>query len=151
AEGAPGEAGARKARAPAPQHRRDAGKAARGAAVSVEALARALLYEGYLLYPYRASALKNRRRWAFGALFPPAWPDEPSKLRAECLLEGGGEIEVRARFLQLGDGGAIEREARGPFSFGALSGTLEVHIEPLAGLRKVIVELANTSRFEGGD
>ena len=42
----------------------------------------AVLYEGYLLWPYRRSALKNQRRWIFGGLFPPAWseahPDDPA-------------------------------------------------------------------------
>ena len=35
-------------------------------------VADAVLYEGYLLYPYRASAAKNRSRWQFGVLGPPA-------------------------------------------------------------------------------
>ena len=30
------------------------------------AIADAVLYEGYLLYPYRASSSKNRSRWQFG-------------------------------------------------------------------------------------
>src|SRR4029453_6269418 len=32
-------------------------------------VADAVLYEGYLLYPYRASAAKNQARWQFGGLF----------------------------------------------------------------------------------
>ena len=32
--------------------------------------AAAVLYEGYLLYPYRPSSVKNRQRWTFGGLFP---------------------------------------------------------------------------------
>ena len=39
---------------------------------AVRAVADAVLYEGYLLYPYRASAVKNRSRWQFGVLGPPA-------------------------------------------------------------------------------
>ena len=35
------------------------------------AVADAVLYEGYLLYPYRASSAKNRSRWQFGVLGPP--------------------------------------------------------------------------------
>jgi hydrogenase maturation protease len=38
----------------------------------VEKLARALLYEGYILYPYRPS-VKNQQRWTFGGVYPPAW------------------------------------------------------------------------------
>ena len=39
----------------------------------VEDIASAVLYEGYLLYPYRASAIKNKRRWNFGVLYPRVW------------------------------------------------------------------------------
>ena len=35
------------------------------------AVADAVLYEGYVLYPYRASAQKNQMRWQFGVLTPP--------------------------------------------------------------------------------
>ena len=40
---------------------------------TVEQIADAILYEGYILYPYRASALKNGQRWNFGVLYPPAY------------------------------------------------------------------------------
>src|SRR5262249_36537553 len=112
------------------------------------------LYEGYLLYPYRTSALKNRRRWTFGALFPPAFADEPSCFRAECLLQGEPDLRVRARFLQLDEEtGALERAATTPsFSFGRVEGRLSLSTEPLGeGLHKVVVELANTSPFSGSD
>ena len=32
----------------------------------VERIANAVLYEGYILYPYRASSVKNQRRFNFG-------------------------------------------------------------------------------------
>jgi hypothetical protein len=74
----------------------------------IDALARALLYEGYALYPYRPSALKNQRRWTFGGLHPRAWSDAEGGvdrwwLRAECLLEGGpaSAVDVTIRFLHL--------------------------------------------------
>jgi hypothetical protein len=71
----------------------------------VRAVADAVLYEGYLLYPYRASSRKNRSRFQFGVLMPPDYPDpsEPSALRAECLLEGRDDARVHAvvRFLRL--------------------------------------------------
>ena len=62
---------------------------------AVEAIARAVLYEGYLLYPYRASAIKNRHRWTIGGLAPGA------SLRAECLTIGDASatLSVRVRFL----------------------------------------------------
>ncbi|MEU6723448.1 hypothetical protein ABZ917_07020 [Nonomuraea wenchangensis] len=47
------------------------------------AVADAVLYEGYLLYPYRRSSPKNQVRWQFGVLLPEPWA------RAHGL-EGGG-------------------------------------------------------------
>jgi hydrogenase maturation protease len=73
----------------------------------VRQVADAVLYEGYVLWPYRRSALKNTRRWTFGGVYPPAHsalhPDDPSQMRAECLVRGGddAEIDVRVRFLQV--------------------------------------------------
>ena len=37
---------------------------------AARAVADAVLYEGYVLYPYRASAAKNRVRWQWGVLMP---------------------------------------------------------------------------------
>jgi hypothetical protein len=70
----------------------------------LEAAADAVLYEGYLLYPYHAGALKNQRRWTFGCLLPEAWAaalGEPSWMQTECLIEGDAEtrLAVRWRFL----------------------------------------------------
>ena len=54
------------------------------------AVADAVLYEGYLLYPYRASAAKNRSRWQFGVLGPPAAAPpafaEAPDMAMQCLL-----------------------------------------------------------------
>jgi hypothetical protein len=86
--------------------------------VSVELARRvadAVLYEGYVLYPYRASAAKNRSRFQFGVVVPRAigerlpWTsdgvggaEEGWFQRTECLLETAGPFRVRAtvRFLQ---------------------------------------------------
>ena len=65
-------------------------------------MADAVLFEGYLLYPYRASAQKNRVRWQFGVLTPLGDPSEPARNRTEILLEpAGGSLHIRLRFLQL--------------------------------------------------
>ncbi|MFE2294693.1 hypothetical protein [Streptomyces sp. NPDC059452] len=52
------------------------------------AVADAVLFEGYVLYPYRASSAKNRMRWQFGVLVPPA-----------CTAEGGEYAEQRTDVL----------------------------------------------------
>lgn len=68
-------------------------------------IADAVLYEGYLLYPYRASSPKNKVRWQWGVLMPPAYTPagEHSGSRTELLAEPGegAALHVRLRFLQL--------------------------------------------------
>ncbi len=66
-------------------------------------MADAVLFEGYLLYPYRASAQKNRLRWQFGVLTPSSDGTEPTRSRTEALLEPkpGCVLRIRLRFLQL--------------------------------------------------
>jgi hypothetical protein len=70
-----------------------------------ERVADAILYEGYLLYPYRASAAKNQLRWQFGVVAPrpPREEDgEPWFTHTECLVEPLGDLRlsIRVRFLQ---------------------------------------------------
>jgi hypothetical protein len=69
------------------------------------AVADAVLYEGYVLYPYRASAPKNRLRWQFGVLVPPGYRvgDEPFEQQTECLVVADGPtclIDLALRFLR---------------------------------------------------
>ena len=71
----------------------------------VRQVADAVLYEGYILWPYRRSATKNRQRWTFGGVYPPAHtrehPDDPCVLQAQVLLEGSDDVDVRVRFLHV--------------------------------------------------
>ncbi|MEC4574997.1 hypothetical protein L8C58_28100 [Streptomyces sp. CMAA1738] len=67
-------------------------------------VADAVLLEGYVLYPYRASAAKNRLRWQFGVLVPPAWGPahgEHACQRTEVLMEPKGDatLALELRFL----------------------------------------------------
>ncbi|MFF5523001.1 hypothetical protein [Streptomyces coeruleorubidus] len=84
----------------------------------VSAVADAVLYEGYLLYPYRRSSAKNRVRWQFGVLFPRDWTEADGPVvpgvsgsadswyqQTECLLRirqpGSASVRVRIRHLQM--------------------------------------------------
>jgi hypothetical protein len=73
----------------------------------IEKIARAVLYEGYVLWPYRRSARKNQRRWTTGALLPRTFAEtsgtnDPWTMRAECLVTGlAPRITARVRFLQV--------------------------------------------------
>lgn len=111
-----------------------------------EQIAKAVLYEGYMLYPYRPSSVKNRQRFNFGVVSPKAYSDaqegtEPCSIRTECLISGdaGTRFESRIRFLHLqtrsglsseslpdGWQEAVEREVGSPeYSIGELNeGTL---------------------------
>ncbi|GAA4559688.1 MULTISPECIES: hypothetical protein [Streptomyces] len=81
-------------------------------------VADAVLYEGYLLYPYRRSSTKNRVRWQFGVLFPRDWVEADGPVtpgvsgsadswyqQTECLLRvrqpGSARVRVRVRHLQM--------------------------------------------------
>ena len=72
---------------------------------AAQSVADAVLYEGYVLYPYRASSTKNQVRWPFGVLMPEAYhrldPTERCSARAECLVDPGpsATLTVRIRFL----------------------------------------------------
>ncbi|MFD7766196.1 hypothetical protein [Streptomyces sp. NPDC059787] len=67
-------------------------------------VADAVLFEGYVLYPYRASAAKNRLRWQFGVLVPPSWTATSAEhdfQHTELLMEPrrGATLSVEVRFL----------------------------------------------------
>jgi hypothetical protein len=75
----------------------------------VDRVANAVLYEGYILYPYRPS-VKNRQRWTFGGLYPQAYAEAQGgndswTAQTECLLSGGEDsrLQVQVRFLHLID------------------------------------------------
>ena len=69
------------------------------------AIADAVLYEGYLLYPYRATSSKNQSRWQFGVVGPPGASEagigEDDSMSAQFLVDGDSELTLVVRFLQL--------------------------------------------------
>lgn len=70
-------------------------------------IADTVLYEGYVLYPYRASARKNRLRWQFGVLAPREWSEaggpEEWASQTEMLLEAENGVWMagKLRFLHV--------------------------------------------------
>lgn len=71
-------------------------------------IANAVLYEGYILWPYRRTTLKNQQRWTFGGVYPRVFADQSggsdrAAVRTECILEAdiGTSVGVRVRFLQV--------------------------------------------------
>ncbi|MGW3210213.1 hypothetical protein [Streptomyces sp. NPDC001135] len=100
-----------------------------GAFEQVGAVADAVLYEGYLLYPYRRSSPKNRVRWQFGVLLPRTWVERDGPVapgisgsadswyqQTECLLRAPSAdavVRIRVRYLQMQDKRVEEAGADG--------------------------------------
>jgi hypothetical protein len=75
---------------------------------TLDRIVAATLYEGYILYPYRPSSVKNQVRWTFGGVHPRAWSEatggsDPWIAQTQCLLRAtdATSITMRVRFLQL--------------------------------------------------
>ncbi|MFY4722095.1 hypothetical protein [Streptomyces sp. LaBMicrA B280] len=95
----------------------DADAAPERAFEQLGAVADAVLYEGYLLYPYRRSSAKNRVRWQFGVLLPRDWVERFGPVapgisgsadswyqQTECLLHAPADdavVRLRVRYLQM--------------------------------------------------
>ncbi len=70
-----------------------------------ERVARAVLYEGYVLYPYRRSSIRNRQRWNFGVLYPEVWASGSDRswfqMQVPLVCGEAATVEVTLRFLHL--------------------------------------------------
>jgi hypothetical protein len=131
----------------------------------VERIVNSLLYEGYLLYPYRKSALKNQDRWHFGIIHPK--DRHPSSMTTECLLEGSPTsfVDVEVRFLRVESRSSegIERRialprpfygfgmCRREMVFGDLRCVLEVSVMRVQQeLRRIRVHIKNDTSLASG-
>jgi hypothetical protein len=104
---------------------------------AVEKIANAVLYEGYMLYPYTSSSLKNQQRWNFGVLAPEG--GDASKMQTEVLVEGDEEpsFRVRVRFLWYAGGEEPEEQA-----VDAEGAGLQRAVLPLGGVAAVEASVA---------
>ena len=136
---------------------------------ALDDLIRTLLYEGYALYPYRSSALKNKTAIPFGILYPESYcrlnPYKNNKMQTQCLLPGDMETKVKIsyQFLHLSQAGmavqhapfALEREVTSdwlrledirrkkiniPFCFSDTSNANEPHTLYINGFISVSAE-----------
>ncbi|MDQ6885012.1 MAG: hypothetical protein M3077_12405 [Candidatus Dormibacteraeota bacterium] len=121
----------------------------------VDAIAKAVIYEGYLLYPYRTSNIKNQQRFTFGGVYPPAF--DLSTMQTQCLLTGGpsAEVEITVRFLHLvQNGDVVERTVQAPsgINFDGLDGRVEVARDEIRpGLTRLTVRIVNSSAVVPAD
>ncbi|MFZ3215998.1 MAG: hypothetical protein WA192_08065 [Candidatus Acidiferrales bacterium] len=101
----------------------------------IEGIANAVLYEGYMLYPYRPSAVKNRQRWNFGVLYPRNYCEiqkgaDSWFMTTQCVVQGpvSAVVDVKARFLQ-----AVSRQIGKP-SAPVRAGNSDPQIEIIESL-----------------
>ena len=135
----------------------------------VRAIADTVLYEGYALWPYTRSALKNQRRWTWGGVFPPAHtalhPDDPCEMRGQVRCDDPAAVAVTVRFLQvvareadaeylawdeatereIGPGGFAIAESSGARSWRAIAGRVDTAIEG----DRLTVTVRNETPFAG--
>jgi hypothetical protein len=124
---------------------------------SVRAVADAVLYEGFFLFPYSKRALKNQRPFQFGVVMPQGYadPSEPASVGCEFVYcpDGDRRIDGCLRFLHIGDE-PVEREVsfnfragdepqRLPFEAGGLRGTILVSSECVDQAYRMCIELRN--------
>jgi hypothetical protein len=142
------------------------------------AVADSVLYEGYLLYPYRRSSAKNRVRWQFGVLLPRSWVEArggtPATVagsaeswfqQTECLIEApaDAEVQLRVRFLQLQRKAVESRAVDGTWSrvdelhvggstHVPFDEAVEREVDVAAGLEQVLIrEHVSTLAIPGGE
>ncbi len=77
-------------------------------AALVDGIVKAVLYEGYMLYPYRPSSVKNQQRFNFGVVYPRAYSEAQNgtdawTMQTECLVKAGDNAHctARVRFLRM--------------------------------------------------
>jgi hypothetical protein len=127
----------------------------------LDKIVKSVLYEGYMLYPYRRSSLKNKHRWNFGVVYPAGC--EPSDMQTECLLEGGphDDVVVEVRFLQLHEQDSWQEVTERTvsvisagsyaFDFDGLKGEVCIDRESVQeGLERVRVRISNRSAWDRG-
>lgn len=130
------------------------------------AVADAVLYEGFLLYPYTASARKNQQRWQFGVLMPQGYSDasEPSATETTLLAriyDDAARIQCTVRFLQQREGIDVEERAIAftadaagslalPFAIDVLRGRIVLDAEPDGDYVRIRLNVRNDSAAPGG-
>lgn len=125
----------------------------------VRRIAEAILYEGHVLFPYRLSSIKNRQRWTFGGVYPPAYAartSDRSRVGFDVLVEGESpRCEVEVRYLRIveheGREVAVERTA----PVGEIAdppALVEAALEPVRdGLHRLSVSIENRSSWDGAE
>jgi hypothetical protein len=72
---------------------------------TLDALTATLLYEGYSLFPYHRSAIKNQKPIPFGVVYPANYhvcnQHAPAKMEAQCIVTGNENLEINVEVVFL--------------------------------------------------
>jgi hypothetical protein len=135
--------------------------------VSLELLLNTLLFEGYSLYPYRVSAVKNRMRFTFGTLFPKTYagasgeafdlelevpvvgPSDARLVLELAFLEVSNEAIERRLLIASASLGELPEERTQPLDAGALSGLATLRALPApCGASVISLRVENRSESD---
>jgi hypothetical protein len=116
-----------------------------------------LLWEGHQLYPYTPGATKNATPTPFGIVYPPAYaagsPHTFERVRLQCIATGTEDFSATVHCLRGGQERRIELDAQAPavdFDFDGVRGRAELTVQDFGELRRVTVDVENTTRVEAG-
>jgi len=121
----------------------------------IDKIAEVVLYEGYMLFPYTRSAIKNQQRWTFGGVYPRAYSeatggDDPWAMQTQCLVAGNNDtrVEIQLRFLQVADRNVFQGNGSERLSVSFLQHGDEIYYPLEEAMERRII--AGPSE-EGGD
>ncbi|MCW2982458.1 MAG: hypothetical protein JWR63_28 [Conexibacter sp.] len=115
-----------------------------------------LLWEGHQLYPYTPSATKNATPTPFGIVYPRAHaegsPHRFARLKLQCVATGTEEFSATVHFLESGQARrvAVTPGAAETFLYGSVSGRVALGVEDFAGVKRVTVDVHNTTDVPAG-
>jgi hypothetical protein len=123
---------------------------------ALDELVDTLLWEGHQLYPYTPSATKNATPTPFGIVYPPAHaegsPHRFARLKLQCVATGTDAFSAAVHFLVAGRARRVD-VAPGDdvaFAYGSICGRAAMGVEDFAGVRRVTVDVRNTTDVPAG-
>jgi hypothetical protein len=121
---------------------------------ALDTLVETLLWEGHQLYPYTPSATKNATPTPFGIVYPPAYvagsPHRFARCKLQAVATGTRAFSATVHFLVAGVAEAVP-VAPGEdvvFAAGGVAGRATMAVEEFGPLRRVTVEVVNTTAVE---
>ncbi|WCB95119.1 hypothetical protein DSM104299_03861 [Baekduia alba] len=123
---------------------------------ALDTLVETLLWEGHQLYPYTPSATKNLTPTPFGIVYPPSYaagdPHRFARLKVQAIATDAAAFSATVHCLVAGAAHTVDVTpgAGVAFALGSVGGTVAMDVEAFGPLRRVTVEVANTTDLADG-